>query len=767
MSIRSFPRGSAGGLSGLRPQHLQDALTTGTGHEFLRQLTALCNLLLRGGTPHDVGAWLLGAKLAALPKPDATLRPIAVGEVLRRLVGKAAATEAAPDLRAFLEPVQLGVGSKFGCERVVHVARQWLGRNRNEEDKVLLLLDMANAFNTIDRTAVMSATRRICPGLAPWVDSCYMRDSVLLLDTHQLNSSRGVQQGDPLGPALFALGIHEDILQARAAAEARFPGELEWTAFFLDDGTAAGSARAVRLFAEDLRARLRAKGLDVNLDKCDVIPTAGTQTLVQVSDFPGMRFVTDGNFKLLGAAFGEDSSCQELIRKRTAKAHRVLQAAGDLTSVQSGYLLTKHCAGFCKLAYASRVIPPQKIGPALHEFSDNLKETLQCLLGESLGEREWAQANLGIKQGGVGIRDPIAHAWAAFVASFLNCRSACKELDPTFDELDSEGWAGARAAVAAFNELVEEDDKVDTQGGNKSQRQLSSAIDKSARNKLVSSHTFDPFYRAHLNLVTELGAGAWLTALPEDPARNWDSTLFRIALKRRLRVRVQAGDTPCPCCGGIMDSYGDHALTCPCKGDRTTRHNCIRDIAFEDAVEAKLNPEREKAHLLPQRPHEDGVHCKGEDEGRRPADIWLPRGAGRTRGKPEALDFAITSGLRADRVSVAISEPSRLFAEYEESKNNYKDTKSKCEREGFIFTPLVIEAHGGGLSAATRRILDHVAKQQSVAGVFCKEGASLRIAQRISTALHRANARAILKRLAGAPSRPEFTELGPDSDGED
>jgi len=99
-SIRSFPKGSAGGLSGLRPQHLQDALTTGSGHEFLRQLTALCNFLLRGGTPDDVGAWLLGAKLAALRKPDSTLRPIAVGEVLRRLVGKAAAAEVTPDLRA-------------------------------------------------------------------------------------------------------------------------------------------------------------------------------------------------------------------------------------------------------------------------------------------------------------------------------------------------------------------------------------------------------------------------------------------------------------------------------------------------------------------------------------------------------------------------------------------------------------------------------------------------------------------------------------------
>jgi len=549
--------------------------------------------------------------------------------------------------------------------------------------------------------------------------------------------------------------------------EARFPGEFEWSAFFLDDGTAAGTARAVQLFAQEFRTRLQEKGLAVNLGKCEVIPAAGSHTRVRASDFPGMRFITNGNFKLLGAAFGANPFCQDLIRKRTRKAERVLQAAGDLSSVQSGLLLTRHTAGFCKLAYASRVIPPQAIDAALHEFSDTLKETLQHLVGESVGQREWAQATLGVKLGGVGIRDPTTHARAGFVASFLNFRSKCRELDPNFDELDSEGWAGALDAVVAYNLLVEEDDKVDIQGGNKRQRQLSAGIDKASRNKLISSNSSDPFYRAHLNLVAEPGSGAWLTALPEDSARNWDSSLFRIALGRRLRLRLQAQDTPCPCCGGIMDSYGDHALACPCKGDRTTRHNCIRDLIYEDALEARLNPEREKARLLPQRPHDDGIHCKGEDEGRRPADIWLPRGAGRTRGKSEALDFAVSSGMRMDRVSMAVSEPSRLFTDYEEFKNKYKDTKSKCEQEGFTFTPLVFEAHGGGFSVATRHVLEHIAKQQKTAGLFYKEGASLRLAQRISTALHMANSRAILKRLARAPNRPGFAELSAESDSED
>ena len=105
----------------------------------------------------------------------------------------------------------MGVGSKYGCERIVHVVRQWLGRNRQARDKVCATVDLANAFNNIDRSAFMSAVRRTCPGMAPWIDASYAQESVLLLAAADLSSSRGVQQGDPVGPALFALGIHDDI----------------------------------------------------------------------------------------------------------------------------------------------------------------------------------------------------------------------------------------------------------------------------------------------------------------------------------------------------------------------------------------------------------------------------------------------------------------------------------------------------------------------------------------------------------------------------
>ena len=121
-------------------------------------------------------------------------------------------------------------------------------------------------------------------------------------------------------------------------------------------------------------------------------------------------------------------------------------------------------------------------------------------------------------------------------------------------------------------------------------------------------------------------------------------------------------------CGETFDRFGDHALTCMCCGDRTIRHNCLRNVVCEEAAEASLRPEEEKQGLSPERPSVDGIRtAPGE---RRPADIWLPRGTG---NKSAALDFAVTSGLRSDWWQQAADHPNHVFEQYEEYKRSYKD----------------------------------------------------------------------------------------------
>ena len=92
-AIRSFPNGSSGGITRLRPQHLKDALRTDAGDQhdpLLKCLTAQSNCLLSDNLPDFVKPIIFGANITALYKKDDGIRPIAVGDVFRRITSKCA-----------------------------------------------------------------------------------------------------------------------------------------------------------------------------------------------------------------------------------------------------------------------------------------------------------------------------------------------------------------------------------------------------------------------------------------------------------------------------------------------------------------------------------------------------------------------------------------------------------------------------------------------------------------------------------------------------
>ena len=64
--LKSFPRGTAPGPTGLRAQHLMDAVRSAHGDEAIEQITSFTNLLARGDAPEFIAQYLAGASLMAL-----------------------------------------------------------------------------------------------------------------------------------------------------------------------------------------------------------------------------------------------------------------------------------------------------------------------------------------------------------------------------------------------------------------------------------------------------------------------------------------------------------------------------------------------------------------------------------------------------------------------------------------------------------------------------------------------------------------------------
>ena len=280
------------------------------------------------------------------------------------------------------------------------------------------------------------------------------------------------------------------------------------------------------------------------------------------------------------------------------------------------------------------------------------------------------------------------------------------------------------------------------------QQALSHAIDSQIL-KTICEESHNIYTQAHLNLTTASGAGSWLNSIPSKAlGMHIDPSLYRTTILRWLRVPLFESEFHCTLCDEVVDRFGDHCLVCSVGGDRTKRHNLIRNEVYHQCCSAGLNPELERPGLLRPRPLFGSTHESGDvrdpNTDRRPADVYLPRWK---RGTPAALDLAVTSGLRRDLIESSALDGSSAVSIYEDFKRTHLNTETACLEEGIQFIPLICEADGGGWGPAGHAVWKELAKHKSL---LTGEPASItagHLLQSLGLILHRENARAILRRF--------------------
>ena len=197
------------------------------------------------------------------------------------------------------------------------------------------------------------------------------------------------------------------------------------------------------------------------------------------------------------------------------------------------------------------------------------------------------------------------------------------------------------------------------------QKDVSLALDRATLHKLKVDAPIH--VQAHLELISSEGSGSWLYAMPSSAlGLELKGPSCRIALQRRLRMPIFDEEFFCPMCDDVMDIYGDHALVCPCGGDRTKRHNLLRNSCARFCQSFGLRPEVEKPGLLAERMDDEKLEGETLQDGRRPADVFLPHcdlsGAA-------TLDFAVINGLRGDILRDSASSGLAAATAYEEKTN--------------------------------------------------------------------------------------------------
>ena len=161
----------------LRPQAMQSHVRAliyartldrkaSAARRFAFSLTGVINLLCAGKVPPDVIPYLCGAFLLPCLKKNGGLRPIAVGEVLRRLTSKCVTRAVLPEAINILSSLQVGVRLPGGCEAIVHSVVDVLEDHSILPDhKHILMVDFSNAFNSVSRKAIFDEVRAHIPSI--------------------------------------------------------------------------------------------------------------------------------------------------------------------------------------------------------------------------------------------------------------------------------------------------------------------------------------------------------------------------------------------------------------------------------------------------------------------------------------------------------------------------------------------------------------------------------------------------------------------------
>ena len=742
-ALRGFPKGTAPGWSAMRVAHLLEAVAIPLGDNAGRisgPLTSLCNFLVQGKAPIEAAAWVAGAPLFPLKKKDGGVRPIAVGEVIRRLVSRAVCGMASFKARAeaiFTEVGQVGVGLRSGAEAAVQAVRQAL---EDRPGAAVLKIDFENAFNSALRRAILVQLQTHLPELTPWFRWCYSSPANLTCQGSVLpfKSCTGVQQGDPLGPFFFSLAL----LPTCSALKTLLPEAL--SVWYLDDGVVVGTCEQLQQAWDIIQATATQAGLSLNPAKCEVFSTQNTGTLL-----PHIPRSLPEGFDLLGSPIGSQSFCNNYILKRVARIEEGLKLLSRIDDPQVEMTLLRSCLGTPKFIFALRSAPPSHTSVAAQIFDRLIATSCEERFGISLSETTALQWHLPVSLGGMGIIRASDIATSAYLASALSARPLVQKLigrhhgmplgaQEAFHELRSKFGEALPASAESLSMLPAFAGKGDPQ------RFLTGLVHHANQKRLLASFPHDP--REHLRClaVARPGAGNWLEAVPNRAlGTKYDSWEFFVLLKWWLGLRIMLAE-PCPAtsrdgnkCGAPLDVKGDHAVACPFGPTRIARHDginrawlhSVKSVGFHATPEAHVDPSSQ----------------------RRSADTLVLEWS---HGRSSAHDWVVTHALQASSTSRSQADPDYALAEAERSKNSY--AKTACESRGVDFIPLAADTFGGFGPEAIKAITKVANQARLLQGADAPTTVRT-LSQRLRIVVMRGVAHQLLRRLTH-PGVEEFVE---------
>ena len=246
--------------------------------------------------------------------------------------------------------------------------------------------------------------------LYPLVWQAYSLPSNLFFGDSIISSATGVQQGDPLGPALFSLAIHPLIRDLSSV----------FNVWYLDDGTLGGIPQSITKDLELILHRSSQLGLNLNLSKCELYVSGADPSFISgvINQLhllaPGIWILDPSEVMLLGSPLTMEALSPAFQSKMSAI--RTLVSRLEVLFAHDAFYLLRHCFAIPKLLYLLRTSPSWRILDDLQGFDETIRICLQKICNINFDQTVWAQSTPTAK-GGLGIRSAVDLCLPGFLSS--------------------------------------------------------------------------------------------------------------------------------------------------------------------------------------------------------------------------------------------------------------------------------------------------------------------------------------------------------------
>ncbi len=468
-----------------------------------------------------------------------------MGEVVRRIVGKTISWCITPEILEAAGPLQVSAGMKAGSEAAIHSMKEIF--NLEGTDGVILV-DAANAFNRLNRSAALHNIQYLCPPFATVLINTYRTPSRLFITGGgELQSVEGTTQGDTLAMQFYGISI-TPILNTLKQKVAEI-----YQVWLADDATGAGSLQNLYTWWKLVIVEGKKLGYHVKPTKSWLIlknPTHLDQAKRLFEDSP-INITTAGK-RHLGAALGSEEFKNEYIDELVDNWCKRLLNLTHIALSQPHVAYAAYIHGEQhKYTHFLRTI--FNIDSNLEQIDTILTDKfIPALFGRELTSIERELVALPVKEGGMGIKEVSKCSTVSYQVSKDITAPLVKQIVDQSDFIPSPTDV-SKARTTAM-EKVRSDEK----------KRFEEVRDKQSGE-----------IKRSLQQITEPGASSWLGALPlTEYGFNLNKGEFQDALCIRYAKPLNNLPDTCPCGSRFSTT---HALNCHKGGFVNARHDNIRN----------------------------------------------------------------------------------------------------------------------------------------------------------------------------------------------